>query len=136
MFAPPQRASYTNAACLNSPGQGPQAPRREAHDVPRNPWAVVRVCVVNLATIFAVTDCSATTREWMGVLGVGEFTNPGSWFDGVPTNNTTSDVAVFFGFFSGPVFSTVNLSVERSVRGLVFLAPQGFGSPVNFAFSG
>ena len=102
----------------------------------RNPWAVVRVCVVNLATIFAVTDCSATTREWMGLLGFGEFTDPGSWLNGVPTNNTTSDVALFYGYLGGPVFNTVNLSVERSVRGLEFLAPQGLGSAVEFEFSG
>ena len=79
----------------------------------------------------------AAVRQWGGgVLGDGEFTDPDSWLDAVPTNNTTSDTAAFFGFFGGPWYTSVNLSVERSMKGLLFAAPVSFGSPVNFTFTG
>ena len=87
------------------------------------------LCLSNLA--------SAAIREWNGsVFGLGQFTDPLSWFNGVPTNNTTSDSAKFYGFLGGPILTTVNLSVERSVRGLAFPAPVDIGSAINFTFTG
>lgn len=71
-----------------------------------------------------------------GLGGVGEFTDPDSWFNGVPTNNTSSDVGVFYGFLGGPPNLTVNLSAARSVRGLQFNAPSGLGAAVDFTFTG
>jgi autotransporter-associated beta strand protein len=85
----------------------------------------------------APSDALAAFREWSGgAFGGGQFTEPGSWFNGVPTNNTTSDVGVFYGFFGGPFNSAVNLSASRSVRGLQFAPPINGGAAVNFTFSG
>lgn len=98
---------------------------------------------VLLTLLFAVgpSDAFAANRDWSGgLLGDGQFVDPNSWFDAVPTNNTTSDVARFYGFFdglfSGPINATVNLSVARSVRGLEFIAPTAGGAAVNFTFTG
>jgi autotransporter-associated beta strand protein len=98
---------------------------------------------VLLSWLFAVgpSDAFAANRDWSGgLLGDGQFVDPNSWFDGVPTNNTTSDVARFYGFFdglfSGPINTTVNLNVARSVRGLEFIAPTAGGAAVNFTFTG
>lgn len=94
--------------------------------------------VVMLAFACSSPDvASATVREWSGgFFGGGEFTDPGSWFNGVPTNNTISDFASFYGFAAGPLNTTVNLSVPRSVHGIALLNPIEIGAAPNFTFQG
>jgi autotransporter-associated beta strand protein len=83
---------------------------------------------------------SGTDRNWSGgIFGGGEFTSPDSWFDGVPTNNSNSDVARFRGFLGGPIHTTVNVSVPRGVNGIDFASPGGIagsGEPVDFTLTG
>jgi autotransporter-associated beta strand protein len=98
-----------------------------------------KLAILVLSFVFFYPSFSyATLREWSGgVFGGGQFTDPGSWFNGVPTNNTTSDLAVFKGFLGGPLYTTVNLSVPRSVKGLGIISPEGtLAIPPLFTFSG
>ena len=103
--------------------------------LPRYAFAAVALSFGCCSPDFA----GATVCVWSGgVFGGGQFTEPGSWFDSsVPTNNTTSDIAQFYGFAAGPIFTTVNLSTLRSVRGLDFRVSELTGLPdVNFTFTG
>lgn len=93
--------------------------------------------VVFSVALGSVHRVDAENRFWGGsVLGDGEFTDPDSWLSGVPTNNTTSDTAYFYGFFGGPWHTTVNLSASRSVAGIFFREPDFLGEAIEFTFTG
>lgn len=80
--------------------------------------------------------CDAAVREWSGdFFGNGNWTSPDSWFNAPPTNNITSDIAIFFGYFGGPAFNP-NVNQARSVRGVQVVPPdEGSGAPT-FTFTG
>jgi autotransporter-associated beta strand protein len=90
-----------------------------------------------LAGLTAARPALALTRNWSGgVLGGGSFESPDSWSNGVPVNNTTSDVASFQGFATGPAIAAVNFPAGRSVGGLAINSPTGGVDPPGFTFSG
>lgn len=96
-----------------------------------------RFAFLLLFSLLSTLPAGAATRNWSGgVFGGGQFTDGGSWFNGVPTSSLTADTARFNGFTSGPINRTINVDLTRQIAGLKFDAPTGIGSAVAFTMTG